>query len=95
MTQTGANEDNALTGDLDIKANLTINGGGASATVIDGNNADRVFEVFPGFTLAINNVTIQHGNATNIANPGGAIRSLGALTLANTVVTDVPYLLKR
>jgi CSLREA domain-containing protein len=47
LTQTGAGEDNAATGDLDVKANMTIVGGGAATTVIDGVNSDRIFDLFP------------------------------------------------
>lgn len=44
----GANEEAALTGDLDITDSLTIRGAGASVTLVDGNGAvteDRVFHV--------------------------------------------------
>jgi CSLREA domain-containing protein len=36
LTQLGSTDDNAAAGDLDIKANVTINGASASATIIDG-----------------------------------------------------------
>jgi CSLREA domain-containing protein len=91
LTLTGAGEDNAATGDLDIKANVTINGGGASATIIDGNAADRVFQVFPGYTVALNDVTIQNGalasgNGGGIAMPTAA--PAAAVTLTRCVVTN-------
>jgi len=70
-------------GELDIKANITINGGGASATVIDGNNTDRVFQVFAGYTLIINNITIQHGRPQGTFRGGGGILSSGTLNLTN------------
>jgi fibronectin-binding autotransporter adhesin len=46
LTIAGANEDNAATGDLDIRGSVTIKGKGAGSTVIDGKNLDRVFQVF-------------------------------------------------
>src|SRR5918996_2762125 len=45
---TDADEDNGGTGDLDILADLTIRGAGATRSIIDGNGAalgDRVFHV--------------------------------------------------
>ena len=42
LTIAGAGEDNDATGDLDINGNVTIQGRGASQTIIDGNNLDRV-----------------------------------------------------
>jgi large subunit ribosomal protein L30 len=37
----GAGEDGALTGDLDLTGNVTINGGGQSDTLIDGNEKSQ------------------------------------------------------
>src|SRR5216117_3472105 len=51
-------------GDLDITNDLTINGAGASTTIIDGNNLDRIFHIDPvptGITVTISGVTIQNG----------------------------------
>ena len=48
LTIAGAGEDNAATGDLDIRGNLTIKGQGPASTIIDGNNLDRVFQVLSG-----------------------------------------------
>jgi hypothetical protein len=41
-------EDNAVTGDLDIADDLTIQGAGSGVTIVDGNGAmtgDRVFQI--------------------------------------------------
>ena len=43
-------EDSAIAGDLDIAKDLTIEGAGSDATIIDGHgavSADRVFQVLP------------------------------------------------
>lgn len=74
LTLGGVNEDAAATGDLDIKANVTINGHGA--TVV-GNGPevaiqDRAFQVFSGWTVAINNLTITRGSLQN-ANGAGIL----------------------
>jgi fibronectin-binding autotransporter adhesin len=41
LTLAGANEDNAATGDLDLKSTVTIKGKGAGSTIIDADNLDR------------------------------------------------------
>ena len=50
LTLTGANEDNAETGDLDLTDILTIQGGNANQIIIDGNGTDRIFDIRPGAT---------------------------------------------
>ena len=45
LTITGAGEDNAATGDLDVRENLSIYGQGMSATRIDAAGIDRVFDL--------------------------------------------------
>ena len=84
LTIAGPPEDNAASGDLDIRGNLTIKGKGAGATVIDGNNLDRVFQVLSG-TVAISGVTIQHGLA---AEGGGLLNSGGKVTLTSVSVVN-------
>src|SRR5262249_54941767 len=66
-------------GDLDIRGKLVINGRGSGATVIDGNNLDRVFQILAG-KVAISGVTIQHGRA---AIGGGLLNSGGQVALAS------------
>ncbi len=84
----GANENNAATGDLDLKANLTINGAGAAATVINGNNLDRVFDLVGGFTVTLSNLTVTGGNS-GVNNGGGIIISNnGRLTLTNSAIRN-------
>ena len=86
LTIGGANEDNAATGDLDIKSKVTVKGRGASSSVIDGNSLDRVFQVQSG-KVQISKVTIQHGRATEgggLLNSGGNV-SLSSVVIANNV----------
>lgn len=45
LTRAGVDEDEGLTGDLDIVGNLEILGPGATMTVIDGNGLDRIFDI--------------------------------------------------
>ena len=48
LTIAGAGENNAATGDLDIHGSVTIKGKGAGEMIVDGNNLDRVFDIFSG-----------------------------------------------
>jgi len=63
----GIEENDAATGDLDIRDDLSIIGGGADVTVVDGGRIDRVFHILPppaGTGIAyFASLTIQHGNA--------------------------------
>lgn len=82
----GAGENAAATGDLDVTDDLTITGNGAGTTIIDGDAADRVFEVISG-TLNLQHVTVQNGGA--VAQGAGIHVVSGAtLNLFNADVTD-------
>ena len=76
--------DNAAAGDLDILDDLTIVGVGSDVTIIDADQLDRVLQVFPGVDLDLSGVTLTNG----LAEWGGAILNGGALTIANSAVTD-------
>ena len=80
----GANEDANATGDLDISADLTINGAGDAVTIIDGADLDRVFHILGG-TVEIFGLTIQNGTSPD-ASDGGGIFNVGVLTLNSSTV---------
>ena len=70
LTIAGANENNCVTGDLDIKAAITITGNGPANTIIQAgtnstNGIDKVFSVNPLFNAAfatnISGITIRYG----------------------------------
>ncbi|QDU51944.1 choice-of-anchor Q domain-containing protein [Gimesia panareensis] len=82
----GADEDLSATGDLDIKDNLTIRGQGVGVTIIDAGALDRIFQVFAGVTLNLENLTITNGALTGSAD-GAGIRNSGTTTLTNVEVT--------
>jgi len=95
---TGTNDPS--TGDLDVTNGdkLTLNGAGASSTVINANHIDRAFAVDATTdSLSISGVTITGGDAgvtstsTNSnsteAYYGGAIYNDGALTVTNSNLT--------
>jgi len=63
-------------GDLDIRANVTIEGAGMNSTIIDGNQNDRVFHILQG-CVRISGMTITNGKA----GTGGGIRIDGGISL--------------
>ncbi|MEJ7591832.1 MAG: hypothetical protein WKF77_09800 [Planctomycetaceae bacterium] len=82
FTAAGRFEDQALTGDLDIRGNVIIRGVSAGSTIIDAALIDRVFHVFPGASLTLENLTIRNGSAFD----GGGIFNEGTLILNNVNV---------
>lgn len=71
-----ADEEQADTGDLDIREPLRIEGAGMHQTVIqskDGN--DRVFHIHPDNIVYFQNLTIRDGGLANAPASGGGIRS--------------------
>lgn len=92
---TGANEDAAATGDLDIADDLTITGAGAAQTIVDGNQTDRVFDLtVASLIVEVSGLTVQDGKLTgsvNVADDGAGFRVAASgtqLTLKNAVVRD-------
>ncbi len=84
LTQVGKNEDIAATGDLDIIDDLIIQGEGATSTVIDGDQIDRIFHIIGAIDVQIHGVTLQNG-ATDSGEDGGAIFNSSN---ANTILQD-------
>jgi len=79
----GQGEDAAATGDLDITGYLRIRGVGIDETFIDANSVDRVFEVHPGATLILSDLTIREG-----IGDGAGIRNRGNLALHRVKITN-------
>lgn len=87
LSLAGPDEDFGATGDLDVAdgEELTIIGGGANPTVIDGFGFfgnDRVFDVRG--SLELRDVIVRNGSPLG---SGGAIRNSGRLTLIYCEVT--------
>lgn len=80
----GFSEDNALTGDLDIRGNITIIGENKDTTIIDANQIDRIFHVLPNASLTLKNVTLMGGEVNNFS--GGGISNQGTLILENVAM---------
>ena len=85
LTIAGADEDGALTGDLDVLGDLTLMGVGAASTVIDANQLDRSLDISAGVAIEVRGLTIRNGRAFE----GGGIRSSGyQLALIDGIVTQ-------
>lgn len=88
----GSNEDASLTGDLDITADLTIQGLSRSRTVIDAAGLDdRVLDVLGTTRLELSNLTVRHGGVYEYGHgrsEGGGIASTGELVLRHVAVID-------
>jgi CSLREA domain-containing protein len=81
MSRSGADEDFNHTGDLDVRDDLTIIGGGA---IVDAAGLDRVFDVRQA-SLVLDGVTVTGG----VAQQGAGVHATGAmLTLSASQVLD-------
>jgi CSLREA domain-containing protein len=78
-----------IVSDLEITDSLTLTGGGASTTIIDGNKSvrpnSRVLAAGSGITVNISGVTIHNGGTDG--SGGGGIFNAGTLTLSTSTVS--------
>lgn len=81
----GIMEEDAATGDLDIIDDLIINGH-PDGTIIDGADLDRIFDVKPGVSLTLNDITIRNGRG--LGSGGGIYVNGGTLTLNRVTITS-------
>jgi predicted outer membrane repeat protein len=88
---TGADEDAAATGDLDITSDVIIHGN--EHAIIVGKK-DRVLHIFPGVHVELDGVTVSGGSTltkATVADPltveGAGILNLGDLLMSHCVVT--------
>ncbi|MCB1629154.1 MAG: CSLREA domain-containing protein [Xanthomonadales bacterium] len=79
LDEAGSNEDLAVTGDLDIRSDITIVNGSAEFPVIRQDIGDRFFDVHPGAHLKLQHIAMASGDVTATAVPlGGAVRIANA-----------------
>jgi len=71
-------------GDLDLTSNVTLRGAGADQTILDGNGADRVLQVYWDRTVTVEGVTVRNGRTTEW---GGGIYNVGTLSLTGSTVS--------
>jgi CSLREA domain-containing protein len=74
LTRTGAGEDDAATGDLDLRGRVRVIGAGAGATVVDGKSSDRVFDVIGKARVVVGRLSIRKGSPPSPGRFGGGIR---------------------
>ncbi len=91
LTLTGAAENAAATGDLDINRSLNIVGSGPAGTIVEAGAGfgDRVFDIGPvtsGLTVQFFNFRIRNGQATSIGG-GVLVNSESSAKLQGMVVT--------
>ena len=86
LTISGAGENAAATGDLDITAPLAIIGTSSNLTIIDGGGLDRVFDIHNG-SVVISSLTVRNGNAGGFVFGGGILNEAN-LTLTNTIISN-------
>ena len=78
-------DDTNKTGDFDVLDSVNIVGNGTGNTIINGNGADRVFDVKSG-TVSFSGLTIQGGASSSGA--GLRIGNQGVVTLTDVVVQN-------
>lgn len=92
LTIAGTGEDGDLTGDLDITADLTLNGSGAASTIINANGIDRVFHTLGNVQVTFTNLAIRGGNESTSGGGGlynsGSSVSLDSVTVISNTSTE-------
>ncbi|MBV9788086.1 MAG: CSLREA domain-containing protein [Chloroflexi bacterium] len=91
LTISGRDEDAAASGDLDLLGDITLNGAGVAATIIDGNQLDRVFDILAGAQVQLAHLTIRNGydmGSDAAIGSGGGLRSSGNATLTDLRVAN-------
>ncbi len=102
LSRSGINEDESVSGDLDVSSDITIVGRGRTNTIIDGGAdiddiantpgiGEAVFHVLSGASLHVDAVTITGGNrvassGSNV-NGGGIYSSGSVVTIVNSEVS--------
>lgn len=85
LTITGASNDDATRGDLDISDELTITGAGRAATIIDANGDDRAMHILPGAgSVEISRLTVRGSHPSYT----GAVLVEGSLNLVSSRVSQ-------
>lgn len=83
-------EDDNLSGDLDVHGSLTISGRGYQATLVNGAELDRVLQVHPGARLSLRALSLTGGRTpyrgAGLANHGDA--ELLEVQVAGNATTD-------
>jgi len=85
----GTGDDDNVSGDFDVTGSVAIRGAGAGATIIDGQQIERVFDVFaasPGsIAVAFEKMTVRNGISPN--HGGGILFANANLVVRDSAVT--------
>jgi CSLREA domain-containing protein len=86
----GQNDDDGLTGDLDMNSNISILGAGSGETIVDGQNLDRVFHIRDSASVTLTKMTIQHGQISTggLYGGGGILNQSSQLVVTDSRITD-------
>ena len=85
LTVIGADEDDGLTGDLDIFEDAIIVGASLTSTILDGQDSDRIFQVTADVEVRFINLTLRNGYAQGTMYGGGGILNGSADALPGTI----------
>jgi|GEM_PF-1960932 len=97
LTIEGTQEDECLSGDLDIKSSIMIQGAGWDLTVIDGNHIDRVFHIEGNMDVSLFDLTIRNGKTPDGGSPpsltvggsgGGILNRFATLNIENCKIVN-------
>ncbi len=90
LTISGSDEDEGMTGDLDITEPLTITGLNSEVTIIDADGLnDRIFDLKgEAKTVVMADFTARLGNETGGDHGGGILSQEVDLTLSNTKINS-------
>jgi hypothetical protein len=69
---------------VSINKDLTINGAGAAATIVDGMQSGTVFTINSGI-VSLSGMTIRNGST--VGGNGGGISNFGTLNVTNSIVS--------
>lgn len=86
LTRAGAGEDDAATGDLDVRGRLRVIGAGADSTIVDGNALDRVFDVGAGARVTLTKLAVRGGDAASDSGGGVNARIASRLVVKRMLV---------
>jgi hypothetical protein len=77
-------------GELQLQKDVTINGSGSAATVVDGNGFSRIFNIpGSGATVHMTGLAVENGRVAGTSAEqahGGGILNSGTLTLDNVLI---------
>jgi CSLREA domain-containing protein len=92
ITLAGNQDSNNLTGDLNIRSSLTLQGAGQATTILNGNGLDRILHVYGAYDVTVADLTITNGQAKwphGGGNGGGIFASgTGTVTIRRCLTTN-------